>query len=379
MTNQTTRWVTTRWVTTCWVTTRGVTACGVALIAVLTISAHLNQARPQAAPAQAPAAAADTGFEMLPVAGNVYLFAGTGANVVVQATDEGALFVDSGAEAATSRMIEEVRKLTKRPIRYVINTSADPDHVAGNEKISEAGRNFANQVPNLGGVGAAVAGGGAGGGGGRGGMRTQGAQVYAHEAVLNRMSAPTGAASAVPFPLWPSDTFFTMKKTLYFNGEAIELLHRPAAHTDGDLMVFFRRSDVIAAGDIYTPDRFPMIDLARGGTVQGVLDGLNQIIDITVPRFNQMGGTLVVPGHGRISNESDVVEYRDMATIVRDRIQLMISKNMTLEQVRAANPVRDYEGIYDRTPAWTKAMFIEAVYRDLSKPKTPARPAGAGR
>ena len=367
MANQATPWITTRWIT----------ACGVALIAVFTISAHQNQARPQAAPAQAApaqAAAPDAGFDVLPVAGSVYLFAGTGANVVVQATEEGALFVDSGAEAATPRMIAEVQKLTKRPIRYVINTSADPDHVAGNEKISEAGRNFANQVPNLGGVGAAVA-----GGGGRGGMRTQGAQVYAHEAVLNRMSAPTGAAPAVPFPLWPSDTFFTMKKTLYFNGEAIELLHRPAAHTDGDLMVFFRRSDVIAAGDIYTPDRFPMIDLARGGTVQGVLDGLNQIIDITVPRFNQMGGTLVVPGHGRISNESDVVEYRDMATIVRDRIQLMISKNMTLEQVRAANPVKDYEGIYDRNPAWTKAMFVEAVYRDLSKPKSPARPSVAGR
>lgn len=315
--------------------------------------------------------AADARFEALHVAGAVHLFAGTGANVVVQATEEGALFVDSGSEAAADRFIAEVAKLTPRPIRYIINTSADPDRVGGNEKVSNAGRNFANQVANLGGVGAA-----GGGGGGRGGMRTQGAQVYAHEAVLNRMSAPTGATAAVKFELWPTDTFFTAKKTLYFNGEPIELLHAPAAHSDGDLIVFFRKSDVVAAGAVYTPDRFPMIDLARGGTSQGLLDALNRIIDITVPRFNQQGGTLVVGGYGRISNESDVVEYRDMATIVRDRIKLMVEKNMTLDQVRAANPTRDYEGIYGRNTSWTTAMFVEAVFRDLSRNRTPARPAG---
>ena len=172
-----------------------------------------------------------------------------------------------------------------------------------------------------------------------------------------------------PVALWPTDTFFTAKKTLSFNGEPIELVHLPAAHSDGDLLVWFRRSDVIAAGDVYTPDRFPMIDLARGGSVQGMLDALNRIIDITVPLFNQQGGTRVVPGHGRISNESDVVEYRDMATIVRDRIQHMIDQKMTLDQVRAANPVLDYEGVYGRSTTWTTSMFVEAMYRDLSNRK----------
>ena len=337
--------------------THVIAACGAAALIAASLSAQ-----------QAPAA--DARFEMLPVSGSVYLFAGTGANVVVQATEEGALFVDSGNEAATDRFLAEVKKLTPRPIRYVINTSADPDHVGGNEKVSAAGRNFATAAPNLGGVGANPA-----GGGGRGGMRTQGAQVYAHEAVLNRMSAPTGQQAAVKFELWPTDTFFTAKKTLYFNGEPIELLHQASAHTDGDLMVFFRKSDVVAAGDIYTPDRFPMIDATRGGSIQGILDGLNRIIDITVPKFNQQGGTLVVGGHGRISNESDVVEYRDMATIVRDRVQAMVAKNQTLEQVKAANPVLDYEGIYGRNTTWTKDMFVEALYRDLAKSRTPARPA----
>ena len=326
------------------------------LSAVLLASAAIS-AQQAAAPAVA--------LEVLPVAGNVYLFAGTGANVVVQASEDGALIVDPGIEAVSDRLIAEVRRLTRRPIRYVVNTSADADHIGGNDRLADAGLNFATPVPNLAGVGARAGGGGRGGGGG---LRPTGAQIYAHEGVLQRLSAPTGQASPVPVALWPTDTFFTLKKTLSFNGEAIELLHQPNAHTDGDIMVWFRRSDVIAAGDVYTPDRFPMIDLARGGSVQGMLDALNRIIDITVPRFNQQGGTLVVPGHGRISNESDVVEYRDMATIVRDRIQRMIDEKMTLDQVKAANPVLDYEGVYGRNTTWTTDMFLEAMYRDLSNP-----------
>ena len=336
-------------------------AIGGALAAITTFSGAAEQ---QPAPAQ------EAGrLEVLPVAGDVYLLAGTGANVVVQAAEEGALIVDTSIEASSAQLIAEVRKLTSKPIRYIINTNADPDHIRGNERFAAAGLNFATPVPNLAGIGGREGGrggGGGGGGGNVGGLRPTGAQIYAHEEVLQRLSAPTGQAPPVPVALWPTDTFFTPKKTLSFNGEAIELLHMPAAHSDGDLLVWFRRSDAIAAGDVYTPDRFPMIDLARGGSVQGMLDALNRVIDITVPRFNQQGGTLVVPGHGRISNESDVVEYRDMATIVRDRIQRMIDQKMTLEQVRAANPVLDYEGVYGRNTTWTTSMFVEAMYRDLS-------------
>src|SRR5262249_34931844 len=153
----------------------------------------------------------------------------------------------------------------------------------------------------------------------------------AHENVLKRISAP---AAAVPFRAWPTDTYFTAEKDLFFNGEAIQMLHQPAAHTDGDSIIFFRRSDVIAAGDLFTPGNYPVVDLQRGGNIQGLIAGLNRIIQIAIPAEKQEGGTMIVPGHGRLCDQADVVEYRDMATIIRDRVQDMIKKGMTLEQVK---------------------------------------------
>jgi hypothetical protein len=152
------------------------------------------------------------------------------------------------------------------------------------------------------------------------------------------------------------------------------MLHMPAAHTDGDLIVWFRKSDVVSTGDVFSTVTYPMIDLARGGSVQGILNALNSILDITFPAFNNQGGTLVVPGHGRICNESDVAEYRDMTTIIRDRIQLMIEKGVTLAQVKAAGPTKDYDGVYS-TPAWTGEMFIEAIYTDLARARVRDGPA----
>jgi glyoxylase-like metal-dependent hydrolase (beta-lactamase superfamily II) len=140
----------------------------------------------------------------------------------------------------------------------------------------------------------------------------------------------------------------------------------PAAHTDGDSIVFFRRSDVISAGDIFTPETYPVIDLARGGSVQGVIDALNRIIELTVPAKYQEGGTYVIPGHGRLCEEADVVEYRDMVTIIRDRIQDLIRKGKTLEQVRAARPTLDYDTQYGGGATGSgAARFVEAVYRSL--------------
>jgi glyoxylase-like metal-dependent hydrolase (beta-lactamase superfamily II) len=157
-------------------------------------------------------------------------------------------------------------------------------------------------------------------------------------------------------------------KDLYFNGEAVQLLHQPAAHTDGDSIVFFRKSDVIATGDVFTPASYPMIDIARGGSINGIVDALNRIIDLTVPAEKQEGGTMVIPGHGRLCDEADVVEYRDMMTIIRDRIRDLVKKGMTLEQVKAMRPTRDYDPLYGATEGpWTTDSFVEAAYNSLKQ------------
>jgi glyoxylase-like metal-dependent hydrolase (beta-lactamase superfamily II) len=293
----------------------------------------------------------DGDVEVLPVQGNVYIVAGSGANITLQIDPEGVLIVDAGVAAMSEKVIAAIRKISDKPIRQIISTSADEAHTGGNENLSNAGRN----------VNAGV-----GGQNGREPARLDGAPVIAHETVLHRMSGLKGEPARMPYGVWPHDTFYTNKKQIYFGGEVVEMLHAPAAHTDGDLIVWFRKSDVVSTGDVFSTVSYPMIDRNRGGSIQGILDALNQILDITFPAFNNQGGTLVVPGHGRICNESDVAEYRDMTTIIRDRIQLMIDKKMTLAQIKAAGPTKDYDGVYS-TPSWTGEMFVEAIYADLTK------------
>jgi cyclase len=127
---------------------------------------------------------------------------------------------------------------------------------------------------------------------------------------------------------------------------------------------------VIVAGDVFTTTQYPMIDLLNGGTVQGEIKALNDILDRTVYAHEGEGGTIVVPGHGYLSDEHEVVEYRDMVVIVRDRIQAMLKRGATLDQVKTARPTADYDTRYGATSGvWTTDMFVEAIYRDLSKPK----------
>ena len=288
----------------------------------------------------------DTGeVQLLPVQGNVYLLAGAGGNVVVQVGPSGGLLVDSKSAAQVDRILAEVKKLSTsgKPIKYLLNTSADPDHVGGNERLADALGSLAKWTI----------------------INTPGAsqnavQIIAHDNVLPRVSA-------LPSTAHPTETFVGLEKELYFNGEPVLMYHVPAAHTDGDSLVFFRKSDVVATGDIYRTDSYPVIDLARGGSVQGVIDGLNRVLDLAVPAHHEEGGTFIVPGHGRISDEFDVLEYRDMVTIVRDRVLAMKKKGMTLEQVKAARPTADYDPRYGAaTGAWTTDLFVEAVYKSVA-------------
>jgi len=276
----------------------------------------------------------------------IYMLVGAGGNTTVQVGDDGVLVVDTKLAAASNALLDAIKQLSGKPIRYVINTHWHPDHVGSNELIAKSGSTIAG-----GNVSGAIADAG------------EGAAVIAHENVLARMS---GEEPPPPFEAWPTVTLFMPQKDIYFNGVAVQILHQPAAHTDGDSMVFFRGSDVVSTGDVFTTTAYPVIRQEDGGSIDGVIAALNRIIEITVPREKQEGGTLVIPGHGRLCDEADVVEYRDMVTIIRDRIKSMVDMGMTLRQVQAAKPTADYDGRYGATSGrWTTEQFVEAAYESL--------------
>ena len=286
---------------------------------------------------------------VLPVQGNVYMLVGPVGNTTVQVGDDGVLVVDTQFAELGDKILAAIRTLSDRPIRYVVNTHAHPDHTGGNERIARAGSTIAG-----GNVSGTIADAG------------EGAAVLAHENVLFAM---TQSDSPAPADALPTDTYFVEQKDLYLNGEAVQLLHQPAAHTNGDSLVYFRGSDVISAGDVFVTTTYPFIDEQAGGTIDGILAALNRIIKIAVPADKQEGGTLIVPGHGRLCDEADVVEYRDMLTIIRDRVQDMIDAGMSLRQVQAAEPTRDYDARYGADGGfWTTQQFVAAVYRNLAEP-----------
>ena len=305
------------------------------------VAARLS--RPAPAEAGAYADAQKIGdIEVLHVQGNVYMIAGAGGNIAVQVGDDGVLLVDTGLSQSIEKVTAAIRQLSTKPIRFIVNTNARPDHTGGNERFAKAGSKM-------------------GGGLLVGGYAGDGAMVIAHEAVLKTMSAPTGKTAPVPSSAWPTDAYPGESKEIYSNDEGLEVLHPGPANTDGDSIVYFRRSDVVVTGDVFSMTSYPVIDAEKGGSFSGVLAALNRVIDLTIPKDWQEGGTMVIPGHGRIADEADVVEYRDMITIVRDRIQDMINRGMTVEQVKAARPTRDYDGRYGDPTA-----MIEAAYRLLS-------------
>jgi glyoxylase-like metal-dependent hydrolase (beta-lactamase superfamily II) len=329
--------------------------------------------------AQFALAQVDDSIEIVHVRGPVYLIAGGGCNITISVGPDGSLLVDSGIAQMSDKVLASIRQLQRqlttaetplkygsenrselqalratppppKPIRYILNTNLDSDHTRGNEKIAKAGRTIA--------------------GGNVGGDLTDVqdiATIISHENVVRRMSA---IKPPLPSAALPIETYFTnvYKLGSHFNGEGIQLIHMPNAHTDGDSIVWFRGSDVISTGDVFSTETYPIIDIEQGGSINGEINALNDILDLAFPEFRTEGGTMIVPGHGRIADSADVAYYRDMVTIIRDRIQGMIAKGMTLDQVKAAKPTLDYDTRYD-DPSWTKDKFVTAVYQSLSVKK----------
>ena len=327
----------------------------------------------------------DGQVHILPVQGNIYMVVADGTNITVSMGADGVMLVNTGAPAMSEKVLAAISQLAStavtppgpntcfgancpgawgwaspymnsiisspappRPIRYIINTSAAPEHVGGNEKIAAAGF-----FPRGASFGSAVEGIG------------RHASIFAHENVQNRLSNAPAAAQ-------PTDTFFDEFQKLpeYFNGEAVILYRAPAANTDGDSFVYFRHSEVISAGNLLSSVSYPVIDVAAGGSLQGVIDGLNKILDLAVAEYRGQGGTWIVPGRGRLSDTADVASYRNMLTMIRDRVKDSIGKGMTLAQVKASRPTMDFDPRFGSTAGpWTTDMFVEAVYKSLQEKK----------
>jgi cyclase len=305
-------------------------------------------------------------IEIVPVRGHIYLLAGAGANITLSVGPDGVFMVDAGLPQMTDKVIAAIQQLSRdldkagqpirsyappKPIRYLANTTISPDHTGGNVKIARAGKTFTG-----GNVAAEL----------NSGFANDDAAILATEKALLRL-----VDAKMPGDGQPTETYVrdNMKLSHFFNGEGIELFHMPDATTDGDSVVHFRGSDVIATGDIFDMTSFPYIDLAKGGSIQGELAALNRLDDMAEAEFRTEGGTLFIPGHGRFGDLADLAYYRDMCTIIRDRIQWMMKKDMTLAQIKAAKPTEDWDGRFGGNPNWTPDMFVEAIYKGLSGKK----------
>ncbi|MBI4263297.1 MAG: MBL fold metallo-hydrolase [Acidobacteria bacterium] len=320
--------------------------------AAATIAAAVAFSWPEVA-AQTPTSGDVT---VLPVQGAVSVLFGPGgpnnstsANITVQASEDAVVLVDTGREDASGQFIAAIRRISTRPVRFIINTQAGRDHTGGNEALSLSGRPYGGRAAGAGFLLPGAA---------------DGATIIAHEHVLAVLSGLRGSP-AVPFRAHPTETYFAPEHEL-FNHEAIQIFHEPAALTDGDSVVFFRRSDVISAGDVFSTVTYPRIDPRAGGTVNGTISALNHIIDLAIPREKQEGGTYIIPGHGRIADEADVVEYRDMIVIIRDRVQDLMTKGRTLDQIKAAKVPFDYDRRYSK-PEWTGEQFVESIFATLPR------------
>jgi len=314
------------------------------------ISAQQPQVR---TPRQMPMAANPDFTKMevqtLHVQGNIYLIAGAGGNIAVQAGDDGVLMVDTGYEKMSDKVMAALRKISTKPIRDIILTTLADDHTGAGAVFVRAGS--VNQAgPGI-------------------GQRPNQATLRGSGDLLRIMTEI--GPEKISENRWPPKTFLTGSMDFHSNDEAVIIRHIPQAITGGDSMVFFRKSDVIVTGDIFDETSFPRLDLEHGGGINGVIEGLNQLLEYMVPKHLQEGGTMVIPGHGRIGDEHDVLEYRDMVTIIRNRVQNAINKKMTLAQVKAAKPsfTFEYEPRFGNNKAWTPEMFVEAIYKSLTAPK----------
>lgn len=311
---------------------------GLLALALIPVTASRAAQPPTRSPQ--PTAESSPSINVLEVRPGVFMLVGRSSNAVVYVGDDAVLLVNTLSSAEKDAFRRKVDELARgQRIKYIVNTSGDPHHIGGNAEFNP------REIPGALSPGNPV-------------------QIFAQENVYARMARP--GPDAAPVAAWPTDPYPKIGTDVHINGSAVNIIQVPAAHTDGDSIVLLRSPDVLIAGDILLSSTYPVIDVARGGSIDGLIGALNKVLELTVTAFLQEGGTLVIPGTGRVSDESEVVEYRDMMVIIRGRIKDMMDRGMTLAQIQAQRPSFDYDTVYgtDQGP-WTTAMFIESIYRSL--------------
>ena len=305
---------------------------------------------------------------VLPVVKGIYMMTVDGINVAIQTGPEGTVVVDAGPQSGAEALLAAIKKTTNdATIRSVIYTNSDADLVGGGGVLSAAGLNLGSldefiarqdtsAAPRVDVPGA------------NSGL---GATIIARQTLLAQMTSQnTYAGNALP-----SETFARPQYNFIINDGPVEVISMPAAHSDADSVVRFDRQDVVVTGAVFDDTRFPVIDLAHGGSIQGEIDALNKLANTLsfeqIPVLANTGGTLVIPMRGPLCDEDDLVIYRDMVFNMRARIAYYLARGQNLKQIEAEHPAEAYETRYGSdTGNWTTNDFVEAIYKSLVAEKS---------
>lgn len=282
-----------------------------------------------AVPAQAQTNWDDIAIKTEPLSGNVHIIYGAGGNIGVSAGEDGVFIIDDQFAPLTERLRATIASISDQPIRYVINTHFHYDHTGGNEKM--------------------------------GGM---GAVIVAHDNVRQRLSAgsfikafnhtePPQAGPALPV------VTFSEEMSLHLNGEEARIIHIPNAHTDGDSIIHFRASNVIHMGDIFFNGRFPFIDTSNGGTIGGVITAVERALEAADAQ------TVVIPGHGKVTDRGGLKAYHGMLVDARARIQALRDADEMLEDIIAADPLADMAGWANPDNPGATKLFVTTIFDTL--------------